>query len=212
MVTLLGKFTPTKLTPSWFAERDLLPQRMIESAKTEAIDGSTGFVSDWLRFMAHPQHISAETAQAPYVRVCDLLVRMFHEHLFRNTSLEGFVIRRYSLYLLDTEQTFDQIARDVMPFAEWTSPATHKSTSGEPMPLMITQQQGDNVYIILQLQGASEPHRIAVSVSKMCRTNRSGRSANRDLIRMLGKRFDDTVRRADALIERVMAQSSRRQE
>ena len=211
MVTLLGKFTPEELNPSWFAERNLLPQRMVDSAKTEASYGSTRFVSDWLGFTAHPEHISAETAQAPYVRVCDLVVRMFHEHLCRNTSLEGFVIRRESLYLLETEQMFDQIARNVMPFAEWTSPATHKSTRGEPIPIMVTQQQGDNVYITLQLQGASKPHRIGVTVSKMCRTNRSGRSADRDLIRMLGKRFDDTVRRADALIERVMSQSSQRQ-
>lgn len=212
MVTLLGKFTPTELTPSWFAERDLLPQRMIESAKTEASNGSTSFVSDWLRFTAHPERISAETAQGPYVRACDLVARMFHEHLFRNTSIEGFVILRESMYPVETERAFDQIAGNVMPFAEWTNLATDKRSGGEPTSVVVTQQQDDDACITLQLQGVSNPPRIGVSVAEMCRMRRNGNeSADRDLIRMLG-RFNDTVRRSDALIERVMSQAARRQE
>ena len=211
MVTLLGTFSHEKLTPSWFAKRDLLPQRMIDSAKVYAGDGTTGFVSDWLRFTAAPERISAETAQAPYVRICDFVLRTFHEHLYRSVSLEGFVIHRGSMYPLEAEQAFDNIARSVVPFAEWTNPATGQRTSGDPTPVVVTQQQGD-VWVILQLQGASTPPAIGVSVAEMhhAKSKSGGQDASRDLTRMLGKRFDGAVRRADALIRRVMAHHSRR--
>lgn len=205
-VALLGQFSPEELTPQWFAERDLLSRRMTESAKVDTEDGKMRFVSDWLAFTAGPERISAETAQAPYVRVCDFVARTFHEHLCRSVLLEGFAIIRQSLYPLETEHAFDQITKAVVPFDEWTDEHTNERQA----QVVIVQQQDDGVQVMLQLQGASSPPVIGITVAEGYHGygKNGGADGNRDLIQVLGKRFDNTVRRADALIERVMSQNS----
>ena len=212
-VMLLGTFNPEELTPQWFAKHNLLPRSMTGSAnvsKVDAEDGTTGFVSDWLMFTAHPEHILAGTPQAPYVRICDLVVRTFQEHLISSASISGFVIHRESLYSTESDNAFDRIVGNVVPFGEWTSSAASEHTNESPARFMVTQRHEDDVFVTLQLQRTSSPPRIKVSVTEYY--NGESKSGGRDLIRALGRRFDGTVRRADALIARVIAHSSSKQD
>ena len=53
----------------------------------------TEFTFDWLHLQVTAEHFSAETTQAPHVRVRDLVVRVFRERL-SHTPLKAFGINR----------------------------------------------------------------------------------------------------------------------
>ena len=93
-IVLVGGFNPTIFTPAWFEFHGLLPEGVSEAATLEiAHPKVTSFTAEWLHLNVMPERFSAETAQSPDVRVLDLIVRTFREHL-SHTPLKTFGINR----------------------------------------------------------------------------------------------------------------------
>ena len=77
-VVLSGKFNPAIFTPAWFAMHGLLPKRAAENASLAvAHQQVTEFSIDWLRLLVVPNQFLVEASQAPYIRLRDLVVRIF---------------------------------------------------------------------------------------------------------------------------------------
>ena len=78
----------------------------------------TEFVADWLLLQVTPERFSVETSQAPYVRVGDLAVRVFAEHL-SHTPLRAFGINRNVHFPVQNLTEWDQIGRTLAPVVPW---------------------------------------------------------------------------------------------
>ncbi len=86
-VILVGSFNPAIFTPAWFAMHDLLPAGIADSADLAvAHKQMTMFNADWLRLEVTPDQFNVETVQAPHVRIHDLVLRVFGEHLHHNAT------------------------------------------------------------------------------------------------------------------------------
>ena len=81
-IVLVGSFNPAIFTPAWFELHGLLPKGTAESAALElAHPQATVFNAEWLNLNVGIERLMAETTQSPDVRVRDLMVRTFKEHL-----------------------------------------------------------------------------------------------------------------------------------
>ena len=95
-IVLVGSFNPAIFTPAWFELHELMPQGTSEIANLEvAHPQTTAFAAEWLHLNVTTERFSAETVQAPDIRVRDLVVRTFREHL-NHTPLKAIGIRAQS--------------------------------------------------------------------------------------------------------------------
>ena len=118
-VIMLGAFNPALLTPAWFVLHGLLPEGAADSAEVEIIHPQvTEFTFDWLRLQVTTERFSAETSQAPHVRVRDLVVRVFKERL-PHTPLKAFAINRYVHFRVRSPAERDRIGRTLAPVEPW---------------------------------------------------------------------------------------------
>jgi len=93
-IVLLGQFNPAIFTPAWFAHNKLLRDGLEESAQVQVIHPQiAAFTADWLHLQVTNEQFRAETQQAPYARLCELVVRTFSECL-HHTPLTAFGINR----------------------------------------------------------------------------------------------------------------------
>lgn len=118
-ITLLGDFNPAIFTPAWFALHKLLSQGEADSADLQvAHQQVTSFTADWLQFQVTTDRFSAATHQAPHVRVSDLVVRVFKDHLY-HTPLRAFGINREVHVQLGSAANLDRIGRILAPVEPW---------------------------------------------------------------------------------------------
>ena len=93
-IAVLGNFNPVIFTPAWFALHGLLPESVATGAElTVAHEQVTEFNAEWLRLNVTIDRFLAETTQAPHIRIHDLVVRVFKEHLY-HTPLTAFGLNR----------------------------------------------------------------------------------------------------------------------
>lgn len=77
-----GLSTRRFFTPAWFVLHELLPEAAAEHADLEVAHPQLAkFSTEWLRLEATPDRFPATTQEGPYVRVRDLVVRVFSEYL-----------------------------------------------------------------------------------------------------------------------------------
>ncbi len=118
-IIVLGAFNPALFTPAWFVLHGLLPEGAADSAEVEIIHPLvTEFTFDWLQLKVTAEHFSAETSQAPHVRVRDLVVRVFREYL-PHTPLKGFEINRRVHFRVRNPAERDRIGRMLAPVEPW---------------------------------------------------------------------------------------------
>ena len=118
-VIVLGTFSPALFTPAWFVLHGLLPEGAADSAEVEIIHPLvTEFTFDWLHLKVTAEHFSAETSQAPHVRVRDLVVRVFKERL-PHTPWKAFGINRRVHFRVRNPAEQDRIGRTLAPVEPW---------------------------------------------------------------------------------------------
>ena len=129
-VILLGDFNPAIFTPAWFALHGLLPKGAADSADLNvAHPQTTSFSADWLQLNVLVDQFSAETRQAPHIRLCDLVVRVFKEHLF-HTPLRALGINRQVHFRVRSQSARDRIGRTLAPVDVWGAWAEELGDSG----------------------------------------------------------------------------------
>ena len=213
---LLGDFNPAIFTPAWFALHNLLSKGTADSADLKvAHPQTTSFTADWLQLNILVDQFSAETKQAPHIRLCDLVVRVFREHLF-HTPLRALGINRHVHFRVRDLPARDRIGRTLAPVDAWGAWAAELGDGGRQggmTSVTMTQVNIEGRSLDDKINVTIEPsNRVGVDVDGVyARVNDhyavtpvDGRPTEH-LMDVLERNFESSVRRSDALIDHVMS-------
>ena len=215
-IVFLGTFNPAIFTPAWFALHELLPGGVAESAKLQiASQGITIFTADWLSLQVETEMFSAATSQAPHVRVCDLVVRVFKEHLY-HTPLKAFGINREIHFQVKNFVERDRIGRTLAPVTSWGAWSKELGTDGKNggmTSLTMTQINPEgrpaggriNVKVEPSQRVGGGQKGVFVNVNDHYVTNKTGSEMAEELMRLLEDNYDTSVRRSDEIIDHIMS-------
>lgn len=215
-IVFLGKFNPAILTPAWFAMHELLPSRVAESATlTAAHPDVTAFSADWLQLHVTKDQFWSYTAQSPYVRLCDLALRVFGECL-HHTPLEALGINRQVHFRVRNMAERDLIGRTLAPVTPWGSWSDALGISGDhggPSSLTMTQvspdgrPKGDRINVTVEPSILVNHGHTGVYVGVNNHFVRQGvDGANtREVLALLKEHFESSIRFSDGIVDHVMS-------
>ena len=216
-LVFLGKFNPAIFTPAWFGWRGFLSERVVRTAELKIAQPQiTAFQADWLNLEVFPERLAISTTLPPYVRLPDLACRIFREELF-NTPLQAVGINRRVHFLVRSLSERDRIGRQlapIEPWGEWSSDLAPNGQHGGMTSLTMTQ---------VNLPGRPSGGKLSVTVEPSSRVGDDGRgvyiqvndhyaaensddpNSTRNIVDMLEKNFDDSIRGAEQIIDHVMS-------
>ena len=215
-VIVLGAFNPALFTPAWFVLHGLLPERAADGAEVELIHPQvTKFTFDWLHLQVRAEYFSAETSQAPHVRVRDLVVRVFRERL-PHPPLKGFGINRYVHFPVRSPAERDRIIRTlapVEPWGRWGLALGPDGDHGGMTSLTMSQLDppgrtaGDRINVTMEPSTRIEDPRLGVyvCVNDHYSIDETDPTTSARSIGILEENFDASLKRSDDIIDHVMS-------
>ncbi len=118
-VVLLGDFNPAIFSPRWFSANGLIRETAADGADLQVIHQEVAdFTADWLQIQVTRDRFVAASLQAPFLRLRDLVHRVFHECLF-HTPLRAFGINYVVHFLVDSSATRDRLGTALVPLEPW---------------------------------------------------------------------------------------------
>ena len=213
---LLGDFNPAIFTPSWFVLNGLLPERVAESAHLDIASREvTSFNADWLHLMVVPDRFTVDTSQAPHVRVRDLVVRVFKEHL-SHTPLRAFGINRNIHFLLRDSAERDRIGRMLAPVEPWGALGHQLGLDGEHggmTSLTMSQLNPQGRPAGSQINVTVEPSKrigqgrfgLYVRVNDHYTIEGAGPKTSEILIALFEDNFEASLKRSDTIMDHIMS-------
>ena len=214
-VVLLGNFNPAIFTPAWFGWQGLLTKGIADSATLKgAHPRLTVFEADWLRVRVEPERFIASTAQSPYVRLQDLVVRTFQEHL-PHTPVRSMGINRNVHFSVSNMEMRDRLGRQLAPtepWGDWGKKLEPDGRHGGMQSLTMTQINPDDRPPGGQINVTIEPSRriservtgIYVQVNDHYAGDQDQGKADK-IINLLKRNFDESLRRADEIVDHIMS-------
>ncbi len=216
-LVLLGDFNPPIFTPSWFGWQGLLSEEMVENAELEIAQRQiVVFRADWLELQVVPDRYSASSAQAPFVRLRDLTIRVFREQL-PHTRLRALGINRDVHFLVNNYGERDKIGRTLAPtepWGDWGQNLDPDGTAGGVASLTMTQRNPRGRPLGGQINVTVEPSTrvgdnergIYVRVNDhYVVEDPEGLTASSEIISILEEHFEKSVRQSDEIIDHVMS-------
>lgn len=214
-IVLLGKFNPAIFTPAWFAHNKLLREGLDESAQVQVIHPQiAAFTADWLSLQVTNDQFRAETQQAPYARLCELVVRTFSECL-HHTPLTAFGINRNVHFLVSDPEARTRMEKILVPPEPWS-----------PLQEVLGLDSGHGGMAAVQVshrrpKGRREGGQINVTVqpSVLVGEGRTGvfvgvndhfvadqpEGSAQHLMSVLGAEFNSSRNRSDEIIDHIMS-------
>ena len=215
-INILGKFNPAIFTPAWFALHNLLPQSAADSANLGiAHKQVTAFSTDWLRLEVSTGRFSAETLQAPNIRLRDLVVSVFNKHLY-HTPLRAFGINRSVHFQVPSMAVRDRLGRTLAPMEPWGKWGHDLGTTGEHggvTSLTMTQvdpegrPSGGRINVKVEPSSRIGQGRLGVyvEVNDHYAIDDTSPSAGKQLMRLFEDNFDASLSRSDGIIDHLMS-------
>ncbi|MDE2822321.1 MAG: hypothetical protein OXK79_02305 [Chloroflexota bacterium] len=214
-IVLAGRFNPAIFTPAWFELHALLPAGTAEIARLEVAHAqATVFRAEWLHLNVMAERFSVETLQAPDVRVRDLVLRTFTEHL-NHTPLHAIGINRTVHYNVASLEERDRVGRLLAPIAPWGPWADElglDGTHGGMTSLTMTQINPDGRPPGGQLNVKVEPSTrvgegrtgVYVNVHDHYQFDADQPQATEAVIQVVENDFNASVQRSNTLIDHIM--------
>ncbi len=221
-VVMLGAFNPAIFAPAWFVLHGLLPERAADSAKVEIIHPqATEFTFDWLHLQVTAENFFAETSQAPHVRVCDLVVRLFKEYL-PHTPLKGLGINRYVHFRVRGLAERDRIGRTlapVEPWGRWGADLEPDGVHGGMTSLTMSQidppgrAAGGRINVTVEPSKRIGDPRLGVyvGVNDHYLIDETSPTTGARSTGVLEENFDASMKRSDDIIDQVMSLAEERE-
>lgn len=215
-IVLVGRFNPAIFTPAWFELHGLLPEGTAEIADLEVAHAqATAFRAEWLHLNVMADRFSAETVQAPDVRVRDLVLRTFTEHL-HHTPIHSVGINRSVHYNVDSLETRDRIGRllaPIEPWGPWADELGLDGTRGGMTSLTMTRIDPDgrppggriNVKVKPSTRVGGGRTGVYVNVNDHYQFDAEQPQATEAVIQVVEDDFDVSVQRSNALIDHIMS-------
>ena len=215
-IVLVGNFNPVIFTPAWFALHGLLPEKVAITAQlVVAHEEIVQFSTEWLRLEVTRDQFRAETVQAPYVRIRDLVIRVFREHL-HHTPVRAFGINRKVHFLVKSYAARDALGKKLAPVEPWGDLGRELGLDGEYgglRSLVMTQTQpegrpeGGRINITVEPSSHIGNGRLGVYVA--CNDHYAiadaEPSAAGDSMEFLEKSFEASLSRSEKIIDHIMS-------
>ena len=215
-VILVGSFNPAIFTPAWFALHGLLPEGIADSADLAvAHKQMTMFNADWLRLEVTPDQFNVETVQAPHVRIHDLVLRVFGEHL-HHTPLTAFGLNRNVHFQVGSLAARDQLGRILAPVESWGPWGQELGLDGEyggMTSLTMTQVDPEgrpaggriNVKVEPSIRIGNGRTGVFVGVNDHYAADDARPSAAGRLMDLLEGNFQTSLSRSEQIIDHIMS-------
>ncbi len=212
-IVLAGNFNPVIFTPAWFALHELLPE---SAARLEvAHQHATALDTDWMRLNVTLERFHMTTAQAPYTRICDLVLRVFKEQL-PHTPVSALGINRNVHFHVDSFLIRDRIGRTLAPVEPWGRWAKDLGLDGEHGGMSsLTMSQIDpedrlkggrvNVTVEPSKRVGSGRTGVYVSVNDHYQIDHSDPRSCEVSMKYLEENFENSMRRSADIIDHVMS-------
>ena len=215
-IVLVGRFNPAIFTPAWFELHELLPEGTAEVAKLEvAHPQATAFNAEWLNVNVMVERFSVETVQAPNIRIRDLIVRTFREHL-NHTPLTAVGINRSVHFNVNSLADRDRIGRTLAPIGPWGAWGEElgvDGTQGGMTSLTMSRidpdgrPKGGGIHVRVEPSARIGKGRtgVYVSVNDHYQFDVEQPEATEAVIRVVENDFDESVERSSKLIDHIMS-------
>ena len=215
-VVLLGKFNPAIFTPAWFALHDLLPKNAADNATLQiAHEQVTEFSTDWLRLQVTVERFLVATSQAPYIRLRDLVARIFREHLY-HTPINALGINRDVHFRVSSFAARDRIGKmlaPVKPWGDWGHDLGLDGEQGGMTSLRMTRvdpegrPKGGRINVTVEPSNRIGQGRfgVYVKVNDHYAIDDTSPGAGQRLIRLFEDNFDTSLSRCDGIIDHIMS-------
>ncbi|MCY3941826.1 MAG: hypothetical protein OXG29_12200 [Gammaproteobacteria bacterium] len=215
-IVMVGSFNPAIFTPAWFALHGLLSEKVAENAELEVAHNQvTLFSADWLTLQATTERFSAATGQAPYVRLRDLVVRIFKEFL-PHTPATHLGVNRQVHFTVRNAAERDRIGRalaPIQPWGKWGERIQQGSERGGMTSLTMSQiapkgrEKTDQINVTVEPSTrVGEGHLgIYVSVNDHFAIDAAEPGSAERLMELFGKEFDASLKRSETIIDQVMS-------
>ncbi len=221
-IVLLGDFNPAIFTPAWFALHGLLTEQAANSANLQiAHPDLTIFSTEWVELSIQRNHFQASTQREPYIRVCDLLVRVFKEHLY-HTPIKAFGINREVHFRVKNQVERDNIGKllaPIEPWGPWKDELKFDDVYGGMTSLTMSQNrlpdrpQGSiNITVEPSLRIADMQSGIYVRINDHYAIESTDTEGQVKSIKFLEDRFEESIKRSDGIVDHVMSLSQKKGE
>lgn len=215
-LVILGHFNPLIFTHSWFGWNELLSKEIVDNANVQiAHPQITKFSADWLNLQVEPERFMIETTQAPYVRLQDLAVRIFRNHL-PHTPLKALGINRNVHFCVKRFEDRDRLGRaiaPVEPWGEWGKKLEPDGEHGGMTTLNMRQLNPEGRPPGGQINVTVEPSirvgdgRLGVYVrinDHYAIESTNSKTATQEIVKLLEDNFAKSLKRADNIIDHLM--------
>lgn len=221
-IVLRGDFNPAIFTPAWFALHGLLPQGATDGAKVEIVSPqATVFTFDWLRLGVGDDHFGVETTQAPHIRLRDLVLRTFKEHL-PHTPLRVIGVNRGVHFRVRNPDERNRIGRTlapVEPWGAWGQRLELGSEHGGMTSLTMSQVKpegrsaGDQINVTVEPSDMIDDKRLGVyvRVNDHYAVVDGGPETGERLMEILENGFEMSLKRSDGIVDHVMSLANDRE-
>ena len=220
-IVLVGNFNPSIFTPAWFGLNNLLSASQVSSADLKlAHRDFTEFSLDWLHVTVTMERFTAETTQAPYIRVHDLVFRTFNE-LLNHTPLRALGINQIIHFPVKGKNELDRIGRKLAPLEPWGTWGGKLNTVeefGGLSSLTMSQMALKERPVDDQLNVKVEPSQrikqsggygVFVEVNDHYTAgNVENAAASKTLMNKLNDFFEESLSRSNILIDQLMSLSN----
>ena len=215
-VVLLGSFNPAIFTPAWFALHEILPRGVAENADLEVAHNQLAeFSTEWLHIQVIPDRFQADTQQDPHVRLRDFVIRTFKELLI-HTPIQAFGINRSVHFRAPDAAARDRVGRMLAPVEPWDQCTELLQLGGDQngmVSLSMRQSQPEGRPPGGQINVTVEPSArigdgrlgIYVQVNDHYVIDNAAADGRAELLGFLGDGFESSIRRADGIVDHVMA-------
>lgn len=220
-LVMLGHFNPAIFTPAWFGWHGLLSERTAEIADTKIVHPQIAmFNADWLNLHVQPESFLINTTQAPFIRLRDLAIRIFREHL-PHIPLKVLGINRevhFPLRSLGEQNRLGRLLAPVEPWGDWGRKLESDEEQGGMTSLTMTQINpegrplGGRVNVVVQPSNQIGRGRPGVYVQvndHYIIENVESQMGTREIVMLLEDNFDESLRCADQIIDHIMSLTRR---
>ena len=215
-IVLVGNFNPAIFTPAWFVLHELLPKRVAEGAELEVAHRElTVFKIEWCQLHVTLERFQLRTTSAPYVRLCDLALRVFRENLY-HTPIRAIGINRSVHFRVDDLGERDRIGQrlaPVEPWGQWCDRLGLSEEQGGMTSLKMSALNAEANPLGGEVNVTVEPSKriddirvgVYVGVNDHYSPEKSEAETSEDLLALLEKNFEASLEQSEGIIDQIMS-------
>jgi hypothetical protein len=215
-VVFVGDFNPRIFRVDWFGVQGLLSGDEVESADIDILHPDISrFSTDWLVIQVERHRFLAETSTPPQVRLADLVVRLFGEHLAQ-TPVHLVGINRIVHFPVENMESLDRIGERLAPqdaWGEWANkikgtPERHGGMQSITMQQTLLDDRKDG-YIRAKVERSNKlksPYAVCVDINDHYSIGSPSEVTGcEQAVSIVNDHFESSMNRSAWIVDQVMA-------